>query len=252
MTAAWPAKQGEDRPAPILVVEDLDAGYGPLQILFGVSLQVGEGEQVLVFGPNGAGKSTLMKALLGLVTPSAGAITFRGGSIAGLPTESIVRRGIGYVPQLDNVFGSMTVLENLEMGGATLPIRVVARRVRELEERFPLLGERRRQLAHTLSGGQRQLLAMARALMQEPQLLLVDEPTAGLAPQAVREVFETISAISAAGTSVLMVEQNARQALEFVDFGVVLENGSVRLSGPATELRERDDIAALYLGVARE
>ncbi|HEX7002435.1 MAG TPA: ABC transporter ATP-binding protein, partial [Trueperaceae bacterium] len=239
-------------PDPLLVVEGLDAGYGPLQILFGVSLQVGEGEQVLVFGPNGAGKSTLMKALLGLVTPSAGELIFRGKSIAGLPTEAIVRRGVGYVPQLDNVFGSMTVAENLEMGGATLNPRLVRQRVRELEERFPLLGERRSQLASTLSGGQRQLLAIARALMQEPSLLLVDEPTAGLAPQAVREVFETIREISTGGTAVLMVEQNARQALEFVDHGVVLENGTVRLSGPAADLRARDDIAALYLGVARQ
>lgn len=241
-----------ERPAPILVIENLDAGYGPLQILFDVSLQVGQGEQVLVFGPNGAGKSTLMKALLGLVAPSAGRLTYQGRSITGLPTESIVRRGIGYVPQIDNVFGSMTVAENLEMGGATLSPRLAQRRARALEERFPLLGERRRQSASTLSGGQRQLLAMARALMQEPSLLLVDEPTAGLAPQAVRGVFETIGEISRAGTSVLMVEQNARQALEFVDHGVVLENGAVRLSGPAAELRARDDIAALYLGVARE
>ncbi len=236
----------------LLAVEGLDAGYGPLQILFGVSLRVGEGEQVLVFGPNGAGKSTLMKALLGLAKPTAGSVMFRGESIAGLPTEAIVRRGVGYVPQLDNVFGSMTVAENLEMGGATLSRRLVRRRMRELEERFPLLGERRGQLAHTLSGGQRQLLAIARALMREPSLLLVDEPTAGLAPQAVREVFATIREISASGTAVLMVEQNARQALEFVDRGVVLENGAVRLSAPADELRERDDIAALYLGVARE
>ena len=240
-----------ERPAPLLVVEDLDAGYGPLQILFGVSLAVGTGEQVLVFGPNGAGKSTLMKALLGLVTPSAGRLTYQGRSIAGLPTERIVGLGIGYVPQIDNVFGSMSVSENLEMGGATLNRRLALRRVRELEERFPLLGERRQQLAHTLSGGQRQLLAMARALMQEPSLLLVDEPTAGLAPQAVRGIFESICEISSAGTSLLMVEQNARQALEFVDFGVVLENGSVRLSGPAAELSQRDDIAALYLGVVR-
>lgn len=241
-----------DRPAALLEVEELDAGYGPLQILFGVSLQVGVGEQVLVFGPNGAGKSTLMKALLGLVVPSRGRIAFEGRPIAGLPTEAIVRRGIGYVPQLENVFGSMTVAENLEMGGATLSLGLVSRRVRELEERFPLLGERRRQLARTLSGGQRQILAMARALMQEPRLLLVDEPTAGLAPQVVREIFETIRDISGAGTAVLMVEQNARQALEFVDHGVVLENGAVRLSGPAHELRDRDDIAALYLGGSRE
>src|SRR5690606_40567753 len=140
----------------------------------------------------------------------------------------------------------------VEMGAAPLSPRLALGRAREREERFPLLGERRRQLASTLSGGQRQLLAMARALMQEPNLLLVDEPTAGLAPQAVRGVFETIAEISRAGTSVLMVEQNARQALEFVDHGVVLENGTVRLRGPAAELRARDDIAALYLGIRVE
>lgn len=240
------------RPAPLLRVEHLDAGYGPLQILFDVSLEVGEGEQVLVFGPNGAGKSTLMKALLGLVRPSAGRLRFRERDLAGLATETIVRRGLGYVPQIDNVFGSMTVSENLEMGGATLGRADAQRRAKVLEERFPLLGERRRQLAHTLSGGQRQLLAIARALMPDPTLLLLDEPTAGLAPQMVRTIFETVRAISEAGTAVLMVEQNARQALEFVDHGVVLENGAVRMSGPARELRSREDISALYLGVARD
>lgn len=240
------------RPTPLLRVEHLDAGYGPLQILFDVNLEVGEGEQVLVFGPNGAGKSTLMKALLGLVTPTAGRLRFRDRDLKGLATETIVRRGLGYVPQIDNVFGSMTVAENLEMGGATLRRANALRRARSLEERFPLLGERRGQLAHTLSGGQRQLLAMARALMPEPTLLLLDEPTAGLAPQMVRTIFETVRAISEAGTAVLMVEQNARQALEFVDHGVVLENGAVRMSGAAQELRTREDIGALYLGVARD
>jgi len=240
------------RSEPLLRVEHLDAGYGPLQILFDVSLEVGAAEQVLVFGPNGAGKSTLMKALLGLVTPTAGRLRFRDRDIAGLATESIVRRGVGYVPQIDNVFGSMTVFENLEMGGATLGPRAAARRARALEERFPLLGERRRQPANTLSGGQRQLLAMARALMPEPALLLLDEPTAGLAPLLVKSIFETACAISRSGTAVLMVEQNARQALEFVDRGVVLENGTVRATGTARELRSRDDIAALYLGVAKD
>lgn len=240
------------RPEPLLRVERIDAGYGPLQILFGVTLRVGAAEQVLVFGPNGAGKSTLMKALLALVTPTAGRITFQDLDLTGLGTEAIVRLGIGYVPQLSNVFGSMTVAENLEMGGATLAPRTALRRARELEERFPLLGERRRQLARTLSGGQRQLLAMARALMPEPSLLLLDEPTAGLAPQMVQTVFETIRDISRAGTAVLMVEQNARQALAFVDHAVVLENGRVRIAGPADELRARDDIAALYLGVTRD
>ncbi|HRP48245.1 MAG: ABC transporter ATP-binding protein [Trueperaceae bacterium] len=239
-------------PEPLLRVEQLDAGYGPLQILFGVSLEVGADEQVLVFGPNGAGKSTLMKALLGLVRPTAGRLRFRERDIAGLATEAIVRRGVGYVPQINNVFGSMTVYENLEMGGATLSPRAAARRVRALEERFPLLGERRRQPANTLSGGQRQLLAMARALMPEPALLLLDEPTAGLAPLLVTSIFETARTISRSGTAVLMVEQNARQALEFVDRGVVLENGTVRATGTALDLRSRDDIAALYLGVAKD
>jgi len=240
------------RPPPLLQVEHLDAGYGPLQILFDVSLQVGEGEQVLVFGPNGAGKSTLMKSLLGLVTPTAGTLTFRGQRIGGEATEAIVRRGIGYVPQVENVFGSMSVLENLEMGGSTLGQRATVRRARELSERFPLLAERRKQQARTLSGGQRQLLAMARALMPDPALLLLDEPTAGLAPRAVRTTFENVRDISRAGTAVLMVEQNARQALEFVDHGIVMENGHVRITGPAAELRVRDDIGAMYLGATRD
>ncbi|MEJ2291997.1 MAG: ABC transporter ATP-binding protein [Deinococcales bacterium] len=235
----------------LLEVERLDAGYGPLQILYQVSLQVHDGEQLLVFGPNGAGKSTLMKALVGLASVTAGEARLAGRRLTGLPTEAVVRLGIGYVPQISNVFGSMTVEENLEMGGAQLGRRV-SRRIRDLFELFPLLAERRRQQARTLSGGQRQVLAMARALMPEPELLLLDEPSAGLSPGMVRFIFETVTDICRAGTSVLMVEQNARQALEHVDRGVVLENGSVRFEGPARQLLQREDIGALYLGVQKE
>lgn len=232
-------------------VEALDAGYGALQILFGVSLGVSAGEQLLVFGPNGAGKSTLMKALVGLAGVSAGHVRLRGRELTGLPTETVVGHGIGYVPQVSNVFGSMSVEENLEMGGARLGRRA-AGRMRELYELFPLLAERRRQAARTLSGGQRQVLAMARALMPAPELLLLDEPSAGLSPGMVRFIFETVSAIARTGTAVLMVEQNARQALAYVDRGVVLENGRVRFHGEAGRLLEREDIGALYLGVQRE
>jgi len=236
---------------PLLEVEALDAGYGALQILFEVSLSVLEGEQLLVFGPNGAGKSTLMKALVGLATVTGGRARLAGHEVTGLPTEAVVRRGIGYVPQISNVFGSMSVEENLEMGGAQLG-RGAARRIGELFELFPLLLERRRQAARTLSGGQRQVLAMARALMPEPELLLLDEPSAGLSPGMVRFIFETVTDICRTGTSVLMVEQNARQALEHVDRGVVLENGRVRFEGPARELLRREDIGALYLGVHKD
>ncbi len=235
----------------LLDVDAIDAGYGPLQILFQVSLQVLQGEQLLVFGPNGAGKSTLMKALVGLADVTGGEARLAGRRVTRVPTEQVVRRGIGYVPQISNVFGSMSVEENLEMGGVQLG-RGASRRIRELFDLFPLLAERRRQPARTLSGGQRQVLAMARALMPEPRLLLLDEPSAGLSPGMVRFVFETVTDICRAGTSVLMVEQNARQALEHVDRGVVLENGRVRFEGPARELLRREDIGALYLGVHKE
>ena len=238
-------------PPPLLEVDALDAGYGQLQILFEVSIRVLQGEQLLVFGPNGAGKSTLMKALVGLAHVTGGEARLAGRRVTRVPTEEVVRRGIGYVPQISNVFGSMTVEENLEMGGVQLGRRV-GRRIRELFELFPLLAEWRRQPARTLSGGQRQVLAMARALMPEPELLLLDEPSAGLSPGMVRFVFETVTDISRAGTSVLMVEQNARQALEHVDRGVVLENGRVRFEGPAHELLRREDIGGLYLGVHEE
>lgn len=236
----------------LLEVSGLDAGYGSLQILFGVDLTVGEGESVLVFGPNGAGKSTLLKALLGLATTFEGRASLAEKPLIGLPPERITRMGLGYVPQIDNVFRNMTVEENLDIGAMVVPRAERRGRQRSILELFPILAERKRQQAGTLSGGQRQMLAMARALLAQPRLLLLDEPSAGLSPTAMAEMFETIRRISEGGTAILMVEQNSKQALEYVDRGYVLENGRVRFEGPARELLERRDIAELYLGIKRE
>lgn len=234
----------------VLDVQHVDAGYGSMQILFDISLRVGPAEQVLVFGPNGAGKSTLMKALVGLLAPTKGRVTVLGKDLTGKPAETVVRSGLGYVPQIDNVFGSLSVEENLVMGGLPLG-RARRHRITAMYDQFPVLAEKRRQRAGTLSGGQRQMLAMARALVVEPQVLLLDEPTAGLAPQMVDSMFRIVNDIAAAGTAILMVEQNAKQALQYVDRGYVLENGRVRFDGAADQLLANEDIGQLYLG-ARE
>lgn len=231
----------------VLDVQHVDAGYGSMQILFDISLHVGPAEQVLVFGPNGAGKSTLMKALVGLLAPSKGRVTVLGKDLTGKPAETVVRSGLGYVPQIDNVFGSLSVEENLVMGGLPLG-RARRHRITAMYDQFPVLAEKRRQRAGTLSGGQRQMLAMARALVVEPQVLLLDEPTAGLAPQMVDSMFRIVNDIAAAGTAILMVEQNAKQALQHVDRGYVLENGRVRFDGAADQLLANEDIGQLYLG----
>lgn len=238
---------GASAEQPILDVKGLDAGYGALQILFGVGLDVCEGEHVLVFGPNGAGKSTLIKTLAGLIRPAAGRIRTRDRDITGLAAEDVARAGIGYVPQIDNVFASMTVAENLEIG-AILAGREGKRRIDEMYALFPILAERRRQDAGTLSGGERQMLAVARALIPRPALLLLDEPSAGVAPKMVESIFQTVAGLRQTGTAVLMIEQNARQALHHVDRGYVLESGRVRFEDDADALLDNDEIAALYLG----
>ena len=250
---AWNEPREVARPTgrPLLEVRGVNAGYGASQILFGVDLHVDTGEQVLVFGPNGAGKSTLMKVLIGLLEPMDGSVRLEGAEIGGASPESIVRKGIGYVPQVDNVFASMSVQENLEMG-ALLVRAGRQQRIEEMYGLFPVLGDRRRQRAGTLSGGQRQMLAMARALVPEPRMLLLDEPTAGLAPSLILDTFETIARIRGElGTAVVMVEQHAKQALKYADRGYVLENGAVRFEGDAEDLRWRRDIEELYLGVQR-
>jgi len=231
----------------LLRTEELVAGYVPeVDILNGVSFSVHEGEIATVVGPNGAGKSTLIKTIFGLLRPRKGRVTLRGEDLTGLEPHSITRRGMSYVPQLDNVFPSLTVEENLEMGA--LERSQKRERIDEMYELFPKLGERRGQAAGTMSGGERQMLAMARALMPEPHVLLLDEPSAGLAPAFVEAIFEKVRDINAAGVTVVMVEQNARRALGMSDRGYVLDLGQNRFQGSGRDLLEDPKVAELYLG----
>ena len=231
----------------LLQAHDLVAGYLPeVDILSGVSLSVGEGEIATVVGPNGAGKSTLIKTIFGLLAPREGRVTLRGQDLTGLKPHSITRRGMSYVPQLDNVFPNLTVEENLEMG--SLDRSRTRERIGRTYELFPRLGERRAQAAGTMSGGERQMLAMARALMPEPHVLLLDEPSAGLAPAFVEQIFENVREINEAGVTVVMVEQNARRALAMSDRGYVLDLGQNRFQGAGRDLLEDPKVAELYLG----
>lgn len=231
----------------MLELEDLDAGYGDLTIISGIDLEVGDGEYVSIIGPNGAGKSTVMKSIFGLTEYFGGTITFDDREIHQLDTSQIIREGIGYVPQQDNVFPSLTVKENLEMGTYILD-EVPEAALERVYERFPILNERTDQKAGTLSGGQQQMLAMGRALMLEPKLLMLDEPSAGLAPDLVAEMFERIDEINDDGTAVLIVEQNAEAALERSDRGYVLVQGENRMvdSGPA--LLDNPAVREQFLG----
>jgi branched-chain amino acid transport system ATP-binding protein len=231
----------------LLTVADLDAGYGDLQILHGVDLTVGGEEYVTVVGPNGAGKSTVMKSVFGLTTYMGGTVRFAGSDITGRPPEEIIHEGIGYVPQSDNVFASLSVRENLAMGAYILD-DLPEDRLADVFERFPILEERQAQSAGTLSGGQRQMLAMGRALMLDPGLLLLDEPSAGLAPDLVDEMFDRIDGINDAGTAILMVEQNATEALRRCDRGYVLANGRNRFEGDGRTLLEDEDVRREFLG----
>ncbi|MGH9033960.1 MAG: ABC transporter ATP-binding protein, partial [Acidimicrobiia bacterium] len=196
--------------------------------------------------PNGAGKSTLVKTIFGLLRPRTGRVLFRGDEISGLKPHSITRRGLAYVPQLDNVFPSLTVRENLEIG--SLDQNRTDERIEQMHELFPRLGERPRQPAGTMSGGERQMVAMARALMAEPRVLLLDEPSAGLAPAFVEAIFEKIAQINQTGVTIVMVEQNARRALAMSDRGYVLETGANRFEGRGKDLLEDEEVARLYLG----
>jgi ABC-type branched-subunit amino acid transport system ATPase component len=232
---------------PLLYTEDLVGGYVPeVDILNGVSVKVNEGEIVTVIGPNGAGKSTLIKTIFGLLAPRGGLVQLRGEDITGLRPHSITRRGMSYVPQLDNIFESLTVEENLQMG--SLDSSSTRERTDAMYELFPRLGERRGQVAGTMSGGERQMVAMARALMPEPQVLLLDEPSAGLAPAFVDAIFEKVEEINRHGVTIVMVEQNARRALAMSNRGYVLELGKDRVEGPGRELLEDPKVAELYLG----
>jgi neutral amino acid transport system ATP-binding protein len=233
----------------LLRLDEVVAGYVPeVDILAGVSIEVRQGEVVTVVGPNGAGKSTLLKTAMGLLTPRGGCVSLRGEDITGRKPSAIARLGVGYVPQRENVFPSMTVIENLEIGGAARPGLALDRRIAALMELFPRLAERRRQVVGTMSGGERQLVAMARALAPEPDILLLDEPSAGLAPVLVDAMFAQIRAVNVAGVTILMVEQNARRALAESHRGYVLDLGRNALEGRGADLVDDPRVAELYLG----
>jgi branched-chain amino acid transport system ATP-binding protein len=232
----------------LLRTDALVAGYLPgIDILRGVALTAAEGELVGIIGPNGAGKSTLLKSLFGLVQVRGGSVELRGESIVGLAAHSLVARGVGYVPQRENVFPSLTVEENLKMGLYLQPKKWVARR-QAIEEMFPRLGERSGQRAGLLSGGERQMLAMGRALMMEPTVLLLDEPSAGLSPANQEHVFESVSAIASSGVTVVMVEQNAARCLEICDRGYVLDQGTNAYTDTGQALLNDPNVIGLYLG----
>ena len=231
----------------LLAASGIVSGYGDIEILHGVSLTVGAGEVVAIIGPNGCGKSTLMKTIFGLLEPTGGAVEFQDTDITGLPPHEIVRQGLSYVPQADNTFLSLTVEENLAMG-AFLRADGYAEQAEMVYGLFPALEERRRAKVASLSGGQRQMVAMARALMLEPKLLLLDEPTAGLAPVFVETVFAQIAHVNAQGIAVLMVEQNARKALEHSQRGYVLAGGRNRFTDASGALLANEEVANLYLG----
>jgi len=236
---------------PVLEARGIVAGYvRDLPIVRGVSLHAEPGEVVTVIGPNGAGKSTLVKALAGLVPLSAGSVHLRGREITGMPTHALPAAGVGYVPQTGNVFTTLTIDENLRVGGYRLGA-ALAGRLERVYAMFPDLAARRRDPGRVLSGGQRQMLAIARALVIEPALLMLDEATAGLAPRAAAAVFARVRELAGHGVAVLMVEQNARAALEAADRGYVLAEGTTRLSGPARQLLGDRAIAEIYLGGRR-
>lgn len=234
----------------ILEVRNVRAGYiKGLNILQGIDFRVAPGELVAVIGPNGAGKSTLAKTIFGLLSPNEGEIIFKGKNIAGLKSDKIVRLGMGYVPQITNVFASLSVDENLEMGAF-----IRSGSLKSLKDgiytMFPQLSSRRRQKAGTLSGGERQMLAMGKALMLEPDLLLLDEPSAALSPILVSSVFEQVRTINQKGTAIVLVEQNAKKALAMADRGYVLENGKDRFEGAGIDLLNDPKVGELYLGAA--
>jgi ABC-type branched-subunit amino acid transport system ATPase component len=234
---------------PVLAVREIDAAYGKVRILDGVSLEVREGEIVSIIGPNGAGKSTVLKTVMGILKPGRGEVVFDGEPITGLRTDLVVHRGIAYVPQGRIVFKEMSVVENLEMGAYTVEDKAQMRRTMEqVFTFFPRLGERRNQKAGTMSGGEQQMLAMGRALMVEPRLVLMDEPSLGLAPLFVELVFDKLRELKATGMTLLLVEQNAVKSLSISDRGYVLELGRNRFTGSGADLLADERVRRLYLG----
>jgi branched-chain amino acid transport system ATP-binding protein len=235
----------------MLEVRGIETFYGNIPALRGISVAVPAGSVVAILGANGAGKTTLMKTIAGVLRPRSGTVSFLGEDITGLPSHRIVRRGISLVPEGRGILSRMTVRENLEMGAFTRSDAKAAGRDMDLVmDRFPVLKERAGQLAGSLSGGEQQMLAIARALMSAPKLLLLDEPTLGLAPLVVADIFAIIREINATGTTILLVEQNVRQALKDSSYAYVFETGKIALSGPSKELLKEPRIKASYLGEA--
>jgi len=233
-----------------LKLDNVSAGYGGAPVIRDVSLTVGMGEVVTVIGPNGAGKSTLLKTVLGILHPTKGTITLGGEHIARLPENLVIRRGVGYVPQIKDVFEPLTVKENLEIGGYTLPRREVAGRVEEVLERYPALAAMRGRPAGYLSGGERKQLAMGRVLMRRPSLLVLDEPTAGLAPQLAHELLtKHVTELAGSGVAILLVEQHAHEALAVSGWAYVMAGGEIRLSEAAASLGQRPDLGDIFLGL---
>jgi branched-chain amino acid transport system ATP-binding protein len=232
----------------MLHLENISAGYDKMEILHGVSLDVKPGEIVAIIGPNGSGKSTLLKSIFNLCKVYSGRIIFKDKNITRLPTHKLIREGISFVPQGRQVFGDLTVRENLEMGAFTMNDKdVINKNMNDVFKKFPFLKEKQNSYAFTLSGGQQQMLAIARALVQNPQLLLLDEPSLGLSPKSMAEVFEKIIEINKEGTSIVIVEQNAKQAVKIADKTYILENGQIALTG-GKEILKNKKIKNIYFG----
>lgn len=232
----------------LLKVDDIHVYYGAIHAIKGISFEVNEGEIVTLIGANGAGKSTTLNTIAGLLKPRSGQITFENKNLAGVPASKIVSLGMALCPEGRRVFQQMSVRENLEMGGYTRPATEIEASLDDVFKRFPRLKEREKQIAGTLSGGEQQMLAMGRALMSKPKLLMLDEPSMGLAPILVEQIFDIISELHAAGTTILLVEQNAQMALSIANRAYVLGTGMITMSGPAAEVLADDRVRAAYLG----
>ena len=232
----------------LLKVEDIHVYYGNIHAIKGISFEVNEGEIVTLIGANGAGKSTTLNTIAGLLKPRSGSITFDGKNLLGTPASKVVSLGMALCPEGRRVFQQMSVRENLEMGGYTRPASEIDSSLENVFNRFPRLKEREKQVAGTLSGGEQQMLAMGRALMSKPKLLMLDEPSMGLAPILVEQIFDIISELHAAGTTILLVEQNAQMALSIADRAYVLGTGKITMSGDAADVLADDRVRAAYLG----
>lgn len=245
------SQNGRGAGRPLLAFRNVETFYGPVQVLYGVNYEIFRGEIVALLGSNGAGKTTTMKTIMGIVRPRLGTVEFDGREINDLPTPEVVRSGIAPVPEGRRVFGRLTVEDNLRMGAYTRTDKQqMARDMERVYVLFPRLKERRTQVAGTMSGGEQQMLAMGRALMADPKLMIMDEPSMGLSPIFVERVFDTIQEINKQGTTVFMVEQNAFMALSIANYAYVLRSGQVVLDGPASELLQSDQVRREYLGGA--